>query len=262
MFNSWLHLFYNVIVNTLLYYICFRVANKDLFDVIRANSRVPMVVVGDIEAYWSACHIGEQRFIELAKTYGWETLSIYLDELLNYAERLTRDEISRMPDGEYEFTDYMDDDGIDIGIPVKLHLKITVKGDEITYDFTGTSAQVKGALNNPYASTMACIVTALRQMMSLDIPRNGGVWRPAKLILPEGSLLNPRLPGACASRGGTLARESDVMLGAEAQIRPHKIPACTSNMDHLLNIGGCDKDGKPFILVESIWGGWGGKSYG
>jgi len=221
-----------------------------------------MVVVGDIEAYWSACHIGEQRFIELAKTYGWETLSIYLDELLNYAERLTRDEISRMPDGEYEFTDYMDDDGIDIGIPVKLHLKITVKGDEITYDFTGTSAQVKGALNNPYASTMACIVTALRQMMSLDIPRNGGVWRPAKLILPEGSLLNPRLPGACASRGGTLARESDVMLGAEAQIRPHKIPACTSNMDHLLNIGGCDKDGKPFILVESIWGGWGGKSYG
>ncbi len=236
------------------------VANKDLFDVIRANSRVPMVVGGDIEAYWSACHIGEQRFIELTKTYSWETLSIYLDELLNYAERLTRDEIRRMPDGEYEFTDYMDDDGIDIGIPVKLHLKITIKGDEITYDFTGTSAQVKGALNNPYASTMACIVTALRQMMSLDIPRNGGVWRPVKLIIPEGTLLNPKLPGACASRGGTLARESDVMLGAEAQIRPDKIPACTSNMDHLLNIGGCDKDGKPFILVESIWGGWGGRS--
>ena len=236
------------------------VPNENIFNIIKTNSRVPMVVAGDIEAYRSACHIGEQRFMELVKKYGWETLSIYLDELLDYAERLARDEIRNMPDGEYEFTDYLDDDGIDVGVPVKLYLKITVKGDEITYDFTGTSRQVKGALNNPYGCTMACVVTALREMMSTDIPRNGGVWRPAKLIIPEGTLLNPVLPAAVASRGGTLFRESDVMLGAAAQIRPDKIPATVSTGDHLLNIGGRDKDGRPFILIETLWGGWGGRS--
>lgn len=234
------------------------IPNKDIFAVIRANSRVPDIVVGDLSAYHAACHIGEERFLALAKTYGWETLGIYLDELLDYTERLTRDEIRRMPDGEYEFTDYMDDDGV-TDEPIKLHLKITVKGDEIIYDFTGTSSQVKGAMNNPYGSSKACVVTALREMIDPDIPRNSGAWRPVTLIIPEGNFLRPSLPAAVASRGGTLGRESDVMLGAEAQIRPEKIPACFSNLDHLLNIGGRDKDGKPFILIETIWGGSGGR---
>jgi len=232
--------------------------NKDLFALIESNSRTPMITKGDIEAYHAACHIGEERFLALAKTYGWETLSIYLDELLDYTERLTRDEIRKMPDGVYEFTDYMDDDGI-TDEPITLHCKITIDGDEIIWDFTGTSPQVKGAMNNPYGSSKACVVTALRQMMDTDIPRNSGAWRPATLIIPEGNFLNPKLPAAVASRGGTLARESDVMLGAAAQIRPDKIPACCSNLDHLLNIGGY-QNGKPFILIETVWGGWGGRS--
>ena len=234
------------------------VPNKTFFDIIGTMSRVPMIVKGDIAAFRAACHIGEERFLQLDKTYGWETLSSYLDELLDYAERLTRDEIRRMPDGEYEFTDYMDDDGV-TSDPIKIHLKITVAGDEITYDFSGTSPQVRGAMNNPYGSSKACVVTGLREMMDTDIPRNSGAWRPVKLIIPEGNFLNPRLPAAVASRGGTLGRESDVMLGAEAQIRPEKIPACTSNLDHLLNIGGY-QDGKPWILMETVWGGWGGTS--
>jgi len=235
------------------------VPKQDLFAVIMANSRVPDIVIGDLSAYHAACHIGEERFLALTKTYGWDTLSIYLDELLDYTERLTRDEISRMPDGEYEFTDYMDDDGV-TDEPIKLQLKITVKGDEIVYDFTGTSPQVRGAMNNPYGSSKACVVTALREMIDPDIPRNSGAWRPVTLIIPEGNFLRPSLPAAVASRGATLGRESDVMLGAEAQIRPEKIPACFSNLDHLLNIGGRDKNGKPFILIETVWGGSGGNS--
>jgi len=235
------------------------VPNETLFDIIKVNSRVPMIVVGDIEAYRSACHVGEEQFLELVRAYGWEFLSIYLDELLDYAERLTRAEIRAMPDGEYEFTDYLDDDGIDPG-SIPIHLKITVAGDEITFDFTGTAPQVKGAMNNPLGSSRATCISALREMISLDIPRNSGAFRPVTLIIPEGNLLNPRLPAACASRGGTFARQTDVMLGAQAQIRPDKIPACTSNLDHLLNIGGRDKEGKPFILIETVWGGWGGRS--
>ena len=234
------------------------VPNKTFFDIFKANSRVPEVVFGDLEAYRAACHIGEERFLALAKAHGWETLSIYLDELLDYTERLTRDEIRRMPDGVYHFTDYMDDDGI-TDDPIKLDLTITVAGDGITYDFSGSASQVKGALNNPYGSSKAMVITGLRNMMNPDIPRNSGAWRPINLIIPKGNFLNPTLPAAVASRGGTQARQNDVMLGAQAQIRPERTPACAANSDNLLNIGGY-QDGKPFILVETAWGGWGGTS--
>jgi N-methylhydantoinase B len=164
-----------------------------------------------------------------------------------------------MPDGEYDFIDYIDDDGVDPGA-VKLQLKITVANDTITYDFTGTSPQRKGAINNPYASSTACIISALRFMISHDIPKNSGTWRPVKAIIPEGSVLNPKLPAAVAARGVTIGRLVDVMLGAENKIAPDKMMGCPTGVDTLLNVGGQDKTGKLFIFSETIWGGWGGRS--
>ena len=164
-----------------------------------------------------------------------------------------------MPDGEYHFVDYLDDDGINAGQPVKIALTIKIQGDEITYDFTGTSAQVEGAMNNPLGTTRAEVLTSMRAMMDPEIPRNGGAFRPVRLILPKGTLLNPALPAAVASRGGTIQRESDVILGAQAQIRPEKLLACSSGVDTLMNIAGRDKEGKVWILMETFWGGWGGR---
>tara|TARA_B100001964_G_scaffold244382_1_gene325638 strand:+ start:747 stop:2510 length:1764 start_codon:yes stop_codon:yes gene_type:complete len=235
------------------------VPNETLLDIIKANSRVPEIITGDIEAFRSACHAGESRFLELVKDYGWETIDLYFGELLDYAERLTRAEIKAMPDGEYDFIDYIDDDGVDPGA-VKLQLKITVANDTITYDFTGTSPQRKGAINNPYASSTACIISALRFMISHDIPKNSGTWRPVKAIIPEGSVLNPKLPAAVAARGVTIGRLVDVMLGAENKIAPDKMMGCPTGVDTLLNVGGQDKTGKLFIFSETIWGGWGGRS--
>ena len=235
------------------------VPNETLLDIIKANSRVPEIITGDIEAFRSACRAGESRFLELVKDYGWETIDLYFGELLDYAERLTRAEIKAMPDGEYDFIDYIDDDGVDPGA-VKLQLKITVANDTITYDFTGTSPQRKGAINNPYASSTACIISALRFMISHDIPKNSGTWRPVKAIIPEGSVLNPKLPAAVAARGVTIGRLVDVMLGAENKIAPDKMMGCPTGVDTLLNVGGQDKTGKLFIFSETIWGGWGGRS--
>ena len=237
------------------------IPNDTLFKIIRAMSRTPDLVIGDIEAYRTACQIGEQRFLQLAERHGWESLKVYLDYLLGYAEKLMRAEIQAMPDGEYEFTDYMDDDGIDKDTLIKIHLKITVKGDEITYDWTGTSPQVKGAINMPVASLRAVIITALRNMTDPDIPRNSGAFRPVKIIVPEGNLLNPKLPAAVAGRGVTFSRLSDVLLGAEAQIAPNKIPACCAGNDTLVMIGGHDEEGRVFILGETNWGGWGGRPF-
>jgi len=237
------------------------IPNDTLFKLIKAASRTPDLVTGDIESYRTACQIGERRFLELVKRYGWEELRVYLDYLLDYAEELMRAEIKAMPDGEYEFTDYMDDDGIDRDKLIKLHVKITVKGDEITYDWTGTSPQVKGAINMPIASLRAIHITALRNMTNPEIPRNSGAFRPVKIFVPEGNLLNPKVPAPVAGRGVTFSRLADVLLGAEAQIAPDKIPACGSGNDTLVMLGGYDESGKVFVIGETNWGGWGGRPF-
>ena len=202
------------------------VRNDDLYKMIKAASRTPEIIEGDIEAFRASCNSARERFYELVEDYSWETLKLYFGELLNYAERLTRAEIRAMPDGEYEFIDYLDDGGrgyVDdagnvIADLIPIHVKITVNDDEITYDFTGTSPQVRGAMNNPFGTTRATVMACLRYMIDTDIPRNGGAFRPVKIIAPEGSLLNPRLPAACASRGATLGRQTDAVLGAARSI--------------------------------------------
>lgn len=233
---------------------------REIFDILRANSRIPDVLIGDILSHHAACYLGERRVLELIEAYGWETLSMYIDELLDYSERRTREELRDLPDGNYEFTDYMDDDGFEEG-PIPIHVKITIDGDTITYDFTGTASQVKGALNNPVATTKAVVLVALRLLLSYDIPRNGGVWRPVKVIIPEGTVLNPKLPAAVAGRGLTLSRLVDTMMGAEAKIVPNKIPACECGSDYLFCLGSKEEERGYTILVETIWGGWGGRSF-
>lgn len=233
---------------------------QDIFDILKANSRVPEVLVGDILSHHAACNTGETRFLKMVETYGWETVSMYIYELLDYSERRAREELRNLPDGSYEFTDYLDDDGFGEG-PIPIHAKITIKGDTITYDFTGSAPQIKGAMNNPIGTTKGMVLIGLRLLLSYDIPRNGGVWRPVTLIVPKGSVLNPNLPGAVAARGLTLARLMDVMMGAEAQIVPDKMPACECGSDYLFCLGGRDKERGLTIIVETIWGGWGGRPF-
>jgi N-methylhydantoinase B len=245
------------------------VRNDDLYRMIRNNCRLPDIIEGDIEAYRAACTTGERRFWEMVELWGWETVETSFYALLDYAERLTRAEIQAMPDGEYEFDDYLDDDGQgyldaegnEIAPLVKIHLKITVKDDTMTYDFTGTDPQVKGAMNNPIATSRALVAATMRFMMSLDIPRNDGALRPITLIIPKGTLLNPYLPGAVAARGATAARQQDTMLGAQAMIVPEKAMADASQVDMLFSLGGYDDEGNPFVVMEGGWGGWGGRPF-
>ena len=234
------------------------VQNRTAFDIIKANTRLPEVLIGDLSAHLAACHTGEQRFRELVAEYGWATLDRYIEALLDYAERRTREDIRALPDGEYEFTDYMDDDGFGSDL-VPLHVKITVRDDTICYDYTGTSPQIKGAMNNPLATTYAMTLIGLRCLIAIDIPRNSGVWRPVRVIVPEGTILNPVTPAAVGGRGLTLSRLVDTVMGAEAKIAPEKIPACEQGSDFLVVIGLQNKGRFDSVMVETVWGGWGGR---
>ena len=160
--------------------------NETLFALIEKNVRVPVKVFGDLRAQLAACHIAEQALIEMAARYGTEKLAHYMTELVDYAERMTRAAIRELPDGVYDFLDHIDDDGIDVGRPIPLKVTITKQGDAITVDWTGTSPQVKGAINNTLSYTKSASYCGIRSILPQNIPTNEGVFRAIEVTAPRG----------------------------------------------------------------------------
>ena len=232
--------------------------NEAIFDIIAKNVRVPVKVLGDLRAQLAACHIGEKGFTQLVSTYGISELLMYLRELISYSEKLTREEIRLLRDGEYDFVDYIDDDGIDPD-PIPIRVKITVKDDCLVADFTGTAAQVKGGINSPIPFTKSAVYACVRSIMETDIPTNSGFFRPIVVTAPEGSLVNPVLPAPVAARGLTGFRLANVLMGALAQLKPGIVPASEVGGDTGISLGGYTKDREAFVFLEFLFSGWGGR---
>jgi N-methylhydantoinase B len=235
------------------------VVSRAMLRVLAANVRVPDRVLGDIGAEYAACKVGERELTRLYARYGREAMRGYVAALLDYAERVTRAEIARWPRGTYRFTDYLDSDGFS-DAPVPLTAAITVHADgHLTCDWTGSSPQVKAALNSTLSFTKSCTYLSVRSVLRQDVPNNAGVFRCIDVIAPEGTILNPRLPGACAARALTGYRMLDVVLGALAQALPERVPAAGEGGNTVLSIGGLTREHRPFVLVDMITGSWGGR---
>jgi N-methylhydantoinase B len=235
------------------------VISRSVRRIIEKNVRVPDRVLGDLGAQYAACKVGERELGRLYARYGRDETRRYTAELLDYAERLTRTEISRWPRGTYTFTDHLDSDGFS-DEPVPLRVAITVHPDgHLTCDWTGSSPQVKAALNSTLSFTKSCTYLSVRSVLRQDVPNNAGVFRCIDVVAPEGSILNPRLPGACAARALTGYRMLDVMLGALAQILPDRVPAAGEGGNTVLSIGGLTAQRQPFVIVDMITGAWGGR---
>lgn len=234
--------------------------NETLFNLIERNVRVPNLVIGDLHAQYSACVVGEREFLKLVNKYGPDEMVMYMDELLDYAERLTRHEISQWPKGTYQFTDYIDNDGFqDEPIPIKVNL--TVHEDSITVDYDGTSPQVKGAINATFSYTKSCTYLSVRCILDKNVPNNIGVFRAIEVKAPKESILNPVSPAPCAARALTGYRVVDAMLGALSQVAPTRVPAASEGGNTVVSIGGYDKEKNPFIVVDMICGAWGGRPF-
>jgi len=148
--------------------------NETLVDLIRRNVRVPDNVLGDLGAQLSALHVGEQGLVRLARRYGPSGLLAYGDELIAQSEQMARQEIGSWPDGIYRFTDYLDDDGIRLGEPVRICVTVTIQGSEITVDFAGTAPQVASAINSSISSSKSAVWLTLRSLMDPGIPNTAG----------------------------------------------------------------------------------------
>ena len=176
------------------------VANEAIFAIIEKNVRVPDKVLGDMRAQIAALNIGEREFHHLAGRYGAATMRRYMDALLDYTEGLAREEILRLPDGTYEFTDYIDADNIEEG-PVVIHVKLTIRGDRVIADLEGSSPQVKAGINSPLTFTKSAVYGAVRLVMDPDIPNAEGYQRADRGQGPEGQRRGRRASGGVRRPG-------------------------------------------------------------
>jgi len=235
--------------------------NKTIMTFIEKNVRLPVQVQGDLRAQLAACHIAETAFADLVAKYGAAQTKRLMAETLDHAERLTRAELAKLPDGEWSFEDFIDDDGIDYGKPIRLFVSIRKQGDAMVVDWTGTNPQVKGAINNTLSFTKAASYCAVRSVLPQNIPSNEGVYRAIEVICPEGTIGNGVLPAACAARGLTGFRMTDCMFGALALMLPDKVTAAGDGGNTGVSIGGYSAARKPFIYVDFTCGAWGGSPW-
>ncbi|BBK39087.1 5-oxoprolinase [Allostella sp. ATCC 35155] len=232
--------------------------NEMLEAVIGINVRVPDRVLGDLNAQHAACQVGAREIQRMIRRYGAAEFQGYLAALLDYAERMAREEIRTWPAGTYRFTDHIDSDGLSDD-PVVLSVAITVAGDQLTVDWTGSSPQVRAAINSTLSYTKSNTFLSVRCALKGDIPNNAGVFRAVTVTAPEGSVLNPLPPAAVAARALTGYRVMDTMFGALAQIVPDVLPAAGEGGNTVVCIAGRRPDRRPFIVVDMISGCWGGR---
>jgi N-methylhydantoinase B len=237
------------------------VLNETIMTFIERNVRVPVLVQGDLRAQLAACHIAEEQFAQLVERYGPLQTKAFLNETIDYSERLTRAAISELPDGTWSFEDWIDDDGIDIGKPIRLFVTITKKNDQMVVDWTGTNPQVRGAINNTLSYTKSASYTGVRSVLPQNIPNNEGVFRAIEVICPPGTVGNGVLPAACAARGLTGFRMVDCMFGALAMMLPDKVKAAGDGGNTGISIGGYDASRKPFVYVDFTCGAWGARPW-
>jgi N-methylhydantoinase B len=234
------------------------VLNAMLLEVISANVRVPEQVLGDIHAQRSACLAGERELSALLERYGADKVIAYGDALQDYSEGLARSAIRQIPDGVYRFSDNLDGLG-ENPEPIEFHVEVRVHGDELTVDWTGTSAQVKGGINTPLSFCKSNVYAALRSVMSSDVPNCHGYTRPIHVTAPEGSLVNARYPAPCGARGITGYRIVDCIFGALAQALPDRVAADGAGGSTLPSFSGW-QGGKRFVFSECVMGTWGATS--
>jgi N-methylhydantoinase B len=169
--------------------------NQDLVDIIRQNVRLPSRAVGDLRAQVTAVKTGERRFLQLIERYGREQVAASIVAIMDRSEAAARARTRSIPDGVYEAESFMDDDGISVGKPIPIRVRVEVKGEEMVIDLTDVSAQVRGFFNSGITTGHACAQVAYKCLTSpTDYPINDGSFRSLTAIVPPGRVVSATRP--------------------------------------------------------------------
>ncbi|AYD04470.1 hydantoinase B/oxoprolinase family protein [Neorhizobium sp. NCHU2750] len=214
--------------------------NAAIFGIIASNSRVPDRVIGDLRAQLAALDEAGREVEAIAREMGPDVFGAYLADLIRHAEDLTRASILSLPDGTTEFEEWNDDDGAGNG-PIRLHCRLTKRGDEIEVDYSGTQDDTGGAVHCNWEFTVSCTYAALRTVLAEEIPNNAGLYAPIKVIGRPGSFVSVQFPAAVGSRGQIGFRLRSIVLGALAKLLPERMPACAGGSEFAIVASGLQK---------------------
>ncbi len=227
--------------------------------ILRANVRAPLQTMGDFNAQIAANRIGARRIAELCERYGAEKVETVMAEFQSYTERRVRAGIAQAPDGVYYGESAIDDDGI-TDEPVRVRSKVTIKGDKITVDYTGTDAQVVTNFNAPLAATISATMSCVKSVLSApDIPFNDGLCRSVEVIVPEGCILNPHYPAPVRARMNVCYRAFNATMNALAQAVPEQVIAGGYDVTTVACLSWLN-EGKYSVYLEVFGGGYGAAS--
>ena len=230
---------------------------EEVHTLIEANMRIPRMTFGDLGAQVAACSVAERALQALAARYGREELARLTAELIDYTERLVRQEILGWPDGSATFTDYLGSDGIDAR-DVPITATVTISGDEVIADLTESAPMVRGSLNSTRSFVMACVYHVVRCALTLEVPNTAGAFRPVRVLTTPGTVTEVVMPGASSMRGVTGFRVVDALNGALAQLIPDRVPAAGEGGNTLAIFGADQPGGDRYVFYELIVGTWGG----
>jgi N-methylhydantoinase B len=232
--------------------------NPDVFELVRANSRMPDRVEGDLHAQMNANRRGADLFAGLLSRYGRDTVKAATDEILLHGERAMRRAIAGVPDGRYEFEDRMDDHGPGT-FPLTIAAAVEVAGDELVVDFAGTSPQVAAGINAYFGFTLAYTLFAIKAVLDPAGPANAGTLRPIGVEVPAGCFLNPNHPAPGGGRAVVLTRIVDVVVGALAEAVPSRVVAAPSQFMNSAFGGPTGQGDEQFVYFELLFGGTGAR---
>lgn len=232
----------------------------DIVEIVKANSRQPGSLYGDLNGQINALQLGTDRLTELLDEYGDDLVSTATAELKARAAQMMRAYVAELPDGTYRREDFLDNDGI-TDKPLKVGLEIRIAGDSMTLDFSSSSPACDGPVNISYSTAIAACYVALKHLFR-DVPANAGVLEPIEFIIPEGSILSVSAPKPVGGYTETILRMIDVVHTAFAEIAPDMTNACAYGTINALSLAGHRKDGRRWVMFSFFGGGHGGHPEG
>ncbi|WP_413733589.1 hydantoinase B/oxoprolinase family protein [Sodalis sp. RH21] len=237
--------------------------NEDIARIMRLNVRVPEQNWGDFKAQIASVNIGERKIHDIIARFGVEDFLQGIEGILDYAERQARSIIATIPDGEYFYADYADEDG-EGGYPCRVAITLRVQGDTLELDYTGSDPQLSSSLNMPTGGRerhpLALVgVTYVLSTLDRNLLLNAGTLRPTRAILPAGTVMNCEAPAAVGMRSLTCALSQIATVGVFSLAMPDRLPANSPGGNSIMNIRTSDAQDRSIVAsLGPVGGGAGG----
>ncbi|MCW5749516.1 MAG: hydantoinase B/oxoprolinase family protein [Alphaproteobacteria bacterium] len=234
--------------------------NTDIVDILKANSRLPLSLYGDLNGQINALDLGARRLAQLLDEFGDDTVRAAMAELQRRAAMLMRANIAELPKGRYLAEDFLDNDGID-DTPLRIALDLVIEKDRLILDFSRSSPACLGPVNIARSTAIASCYVAIKHIFR-DVPANAGVLEPIEFVIPETSLLSVRAPRPVGGYTETILRVIDVVFQAFAQASPERVNGCAYGTINALSLAGHRGSGQRWVMFSFFGGGHGGHPEG